>query len=253
VQYLLSTQAAAGFEYLEQTGSTNRDLLGRAAALPEFFVLATDFQTAGRGRLDRSWEAAPGSSIMASVLLRPEFTNPSGIGWLSLLTALAITKAVAGYGLAAKVKWPNDVLVSGKKLSGILAEASEDLSVVVVGFGINVSQTKDQLATEFATSLAIETGREIDRDQLLADVITNMRSLYSELSSASGDAELSGLRRELIEVSATINHQVAVEFPGGAKAHGKALDIDLSGRLVVQTPTETLTVSAGDVLHLRAN
>jgi BirA family transcriptional regulator, biotin operon repressor / biotin---[acetyl-CoA-carboxylase] ligase len=253
VQYLLSTQAAAGFEYLEQTGSTNRDLLERAASLPEFFVLATDFQTAGRGRLDRSWEAAPGSSIMASVLLRPEFTNPTGIGWLSLLTALAITKAVAGHGLAAKVKWPNDVLVSGKKLSGILAEASEDLSVVVVGFGINVSQSSDQLPVETATSMKIETGSAIDRDQLLADVISNIRSLYSSLTSASGDAELSGLRKSLIEVSATIDQQVVVEFPGGAKAYGKALDIDLSGRLVVQTSTETLTVSAGDVLHLRSN
>jgi BirA family transcriptional regulator, biotin operon repressor / biotin---[acetyl-CoA-carboxylase] ligase len=119
MEYLLSAQAAAGFEYLEQTGSTNKDLLARSEGLPEFFVLATDFQTAGKGRMDRSWEANSGSSVMASILLRPQFTQSSGIGWLSLLTALAITRAISDLGLAPKIKWPNDVLIAEKKVSGI--------------------------------------------------------------------------------------------------------------------------------------
>lgn len=251
MEYLLSRQAAAGFEFLEQTGSTNRDLLDKAASHPEFFVLATDFQTAGRGRMDRSWEAFAGSSIMASILLRPKFQDSAGVAWLSLLTALAITKSLEKNGLKALVKWPNDVLVSGNKISGILAEASEDLSHVVVGFGINVSQDPSQLPVESATSLAIETESPVDKDQLLADVITNLRELYQELQLSEGDAEASGLRQGLIEVSATIGQQVAVEFPNGTKAFGKAVDIDSTGRLLVQTANGTLAVSAGDVLHLR--
>jgi BirA family biotin operon repressor/biotin-[acetyl-CoA-carboxylase] ligase len=251
MEYLLSAQEATGFEYLEQTGSTNRDLLAKAEGLPEFYVLTTDFQTAGKGRMDRSWEANPGSSVMASVLLRPSFTESSGIGWLSLMTALAISQAISELGPIPKIKWPNDVLVADKKLSGILAEASADLSCVVVGFGINVNQTKAQLPVETATSLFIETGRSSDRDQLLAAVIKNLRQLYLELTAASGDATISGLREAILKISATVGQQVSVEFPDGEKAFGKAQDIDAVGRLVVETSSETLTVSAGDVLHLR--
>jgi BirA family biotin operon repressor/biotin-[acetyl-CoA-carboxylase] ligase len=251
VEYLLSIQEAAGFEYLEQTGSTNRDLLAKAEGLPEFYVLATDFQTAGKGRMDRSWEASPGSSVMASVLLRPSFTESSGIGWLSLMTALAISQAISALGQEARIKWPNDVLIQDKKVSGILAEAANDLSSVVIGFGINVNQTATELPVETATSLLVETGGSIDRDQLLAAVIQNLKKLYFELSASGGDAEASGLREAILRSSATIGQQVTVEFPDGKKAFGLAKQIDSTGRLVVETSSETLTVSAGDVLHLR--
>ena len=251
MEYLLSAQAAAGFENLEQTGSTNKDLLARSEGLPEFFVLATDFQTAGKGRMDRTWEANAGSSVMASILLRPQFTQSSAIGWLSLLTALAITRAISDLGLEPKIKWPNDVLIAEKKVSGILAEVATDLSCVVIGFGINVNQSANQLPVDTATSLSIESAGAVDRDQLLATVIENIRSLYLELSSAGGDATVSGLRQAILELSATVGSQVSVEFPDGKKAFGLAKDIDETGRLVVTTQTETLSVSAGDVLHLR--
>ena len=251
MEYLLSAQVAAGFEYLEQTGSTNKDLLSRAEGLPEFYVLATDFQTAGKGRMDRSWEASPGSSVMASILLRPRFSQSSGIGWLSLLTALAITRAVSDLGLAPKIKWPNDVLIGEKKVSGILAEAATDLSCVVIGFGINVNQSTKQLPVDSATSLLLENAGSVNRDQLLAAVIENIKQLYVDLSSASGDAQVSGLRKAILEISATVGNQVSVEFPDGRKVLGLAKDIDKTGRLVVVTQNETLSVSAGDVLHLR--
>ncbi|CAB4624155.1 unannotated protein [freshwater metagenome] len=251
MEYLLSAQAATGFEFLEQTGSTNRDLLDRAESCPEFYVLATNFQTAGRGRMDRAWEAAPKSSVMASMLLRPRFADSAGVGWLSLLAALAIHQALGNFGVESSIKWPNDVLIEDKKISGILAEASSDLSSVVIGFGINVTQSANQLPVAAATSLFIITGKEIDRDQLLATVIENLKDLYEKFSEAGGNADASGLRSELIRVSATIGQQVSVEFPDGTKALGLAIDIDSSGRLVVQTQIETLSVSAGDVLHLR--
>jgi BirA family biotin operon repressor/biotin-[acetyl-CoA-carboxylase] ligase len=151
------------------------------------------------------------------------------------------------------VKWPNDVLIDGKKVSGILAEASADLSTVVLGFGINVSQTEAELPVDTATSLSIALGKQIARDELLAKVIKNIRSLYTELDLASGSAEASGLRRELVEVSATIGQKVSVEFPDQTKAFGMAKDIDPTGRLVIESNAETLSVSAGDVLHLRSN
>jgi len=252
MEYLLSRQAAKGFDYLEQTGSTNRDLLERAGACEEFHVLATNFQSAGRGRMDRRWEAKPGSSVMASILLRPSFLEPEGIGWLSLLAALAINQALESFGISPKVKWPNDVLVEGKKISGILAEVSPDLSTVVLGFGINVSQGESDLPVETATSLSIATGRQIDRDELLSKVIKNITLLYAELALAKGNAEVSGLRKALLQASATVGQQVAVEFPDNTKVFGLAKDIDPGGRLVVATSTETLSVSAGDVLHLRS-
>jgi BirA family biotin operon repressor/biotin-[acetyl-CoA-carboxylase] ligase len=251
MEYLLSAQAAAGFEYLEQTGSTNKDLLSKAEGLPEFYVLATDFQTAGKGRMDRSWEASPGSSVMASILLRPQFTQSSGIGWLSLLTALAITRAISDLGLAPKIKWPNDVLIAEKKVSGILAEAAINLSSVVIGFGININQSRQELPVDTATSLSLENVGAVDRDQLLAAVIENIKQLYLELSDAGGDATASGLRKAILEMSATVGSEVSVEFPDGNKAFGLASDIDETGRLVVVTQNETLSVSSGDVLHLR--
>jgi BirA family transcriptional regulator, biotin operon repressor / biotin---[acetyl-CoA-carboxylase] ligase len=253
MEYLLSMQAANGFEHLNETGSTNRDLLDRAEACQEFHVLTTDFQSAGRGRMDRRWEAEAGSSVMASILLRPRFKGQEGIGWLSLLAALAISQAIKSLGVESRVKWPNDVLIGGKKVSGILAEASPDLSTVVLGFGINVSQGEQDLPVETATSLLIESGKKIDRDELLAAVIRNIRSLYEELGSADGNAEASGLREKLLGVSATVGQRVSVEFPDNTKAFGLARDIDSTGRLVVETSSETLSVSAGDVLHLRSN
>jgi BirA family transcriptional regulator, biotin operon repressor / biotin---[acetyl-CoA-carboxylase] ligase len=252
MEYPLSAQIAAGFEYLEQTGSSNQDLLEKANTLPEFYVLATDFQTAGRGRMQRSWEAAAGSSIMASILLRPRFSNPSGIGWLSLMAALAIGRSLESTGVDCSIKWPNDVLISDKKVSGILAEASSNLDEVVIGFGINVFQAKNELPFDQATSLAIETNVAVSRDQLLASVIQNIKDLYQQLSAFDGDAEGSGLRTQLIKASATIGNQVSVQLPGEKKIIGFAKDIDSAGRLVLVSNDQTLTVSAGDVIHLRS-
>ena len=252
MEYPRTAKVASGFEYLEQTGSSNQDLLEKAASLPEFYVLATNFQTAGRGRMQRSWEAAAGSSIMASILLRPRFINRSGIGWLSLLAALSISRSLESVGVKCSIKWPNDVLISGKKVSGILAESSSNLEEVVIGFGINVFQSSNELSFDQATSLAIETNLDLDRDELLATVIQNIKDLYQQLSAFDGDAEASGLRAQLIESSATIGNQVSVQLPGEKKIIGIAKDIDATGRLVVVSNEETFAVSAGDVIHLRS-
>ena len=254
MEYLLSVQAASGFTYQPVTGSSNKDLLEKAKAedLPEFYVMATDYQLAGRGRLERRWEAAPGSSVMASILLRPDFRDPNALGWLSLLAAIAIAQSLKELEIQAQIKWPNDVLIADKKVSGILAEASQDLSSVVVGFGINVLQQPNQLPFETATSLLAATGNLFDRDQILASVITNLRALYLALAETGGDALQSGIRELALDFSATTGKKVRIIYPDESEATGEAIDIDHSGRLVVRTSKETLSVSAGDVLHLRS-
>jgi BirA family biotin operon repressor/biotin-[acetyl-CoA-carboxylase] ligase len=253
MEYPKTSLVANGLLALTETGSTNQDLLALAASNqhPEFFTLITEFQTAGRGRLDRKWQAASGSSVMASVLLRPSFKDDSAIGWLSLMMAEAIKTALAEVGIESKIKWPNDVLVKGQKISGILAEANSDLSAVVVGFGINVNQSAEELPTGSATSLLVEGATNLERDSLLARTISCFQQLYLDFVEAGGNALASGLRARIIEASATIGELVEVLFPDASSAVGEAIGIDEGGRLQVVTSTKTLTVSAGDVLHLR--
>jgi BirA family biotin operon repressor/biotin-[acetyl-CoA-carboxylase] ligase len=253
MDYPKTSLVASGLLALAETGSTNHDLLALAASdqHPEFFTLITEFQTAGRGRLNRKWQAATGSSVMASVLVRPSFKNDSAIGWLSLMMAEAVKSALAEVGIESKIKWPNDVLVKGQKISGILAEANSDLSAVVVGFGINVNQSAQELPTGSATSLLVEGATSLDRDSLLAQTLSHFQQLYLDFVEAGGDALASGLRAKIIESSATIGELVEVSFPDGSSAVGEAIGIDEGGRLQVLSSTKTLTVSAGDVLHLR--
>jgi BirA family biotin operon repressor/biotin-[acetyl-CoA-carboxylase] ligase len=144
------------------------------------------------------------------------------------------------------------VLISGSKVSGVLAEVSQDLSSVVVGFGINVSQEAKDLPVQNATSLLLAGASSLDRDSILASTLKNLRVLYSELVAAGGDAQVCGLRQQLLESSATIGQLVEVMFKDQESVMGRAVDIDDTGRLVVKTQTQTLVVSAGDILHLRA-
>ena len=254
MEYPKTSLVANGLLAVPETGSTNQDLLAKAQSdnFPEFFTLVTEFQTAGRGRLDRKWQAAPGSSVMASVLLRPSFKEQSGIGWLSLMMAEAIKTALAELGVRSKVKWPNDVLVDGLKISGVLAEANSDLSALVIGFGINVNQTAEDLPTSSSTSLSLSEASSLDRDELLAQTLSHFRDLYMELTEADGNAMVSGLRERITKASSTVGQLVEVSFPDGTSVVGEAINIDESGRLQVRTSGKTLTVSAGDVLHLRA-
>jgi BirA family biotin operon repressor/biotin-[acetyl-CoA-carboxylase] ligase len=253
MDYPKTSLVASGLLALAETGSTNHDLLALAASdqHPEFFTLITEFQTAGRGRLNRKWQAATGSSVMASVLVRPSFKNDSAIGWLSLMMAEAVKSALAEVGIESKIKWPNDVLVKGQKISGILAEANSDLSAVVVGFGINVNQSAQELPTGSATSLLIEGATNLDRDSLLARILSHFQQLYLDHAETGGDAVASGLRARIIEASSTIGELVEVLFPDGSSVVGEATGIDQGGRLQVLSATKTLSVSAGDVLHLR--
>jgi BirA family transcriptional regulator, biotin operon repressor / biotin---[acetyl-CoA-carboxylase] ligase len=231
-----------------QTGSTNADVLEEArAGADEGLVLVAEEQTAGRGRLGRAWSAPPRAGLIFSVLLRPAAVPPARLGWLPLLTGVAVARAVRDQaGVPAGLKWPNDVLVGERKLAGILAEAHGD--AVVVGVGLNITLSRPELPVPAATSLLIEDAASTDRAALLAAVLTGLARRYQAWRT---DPDGTELRADYLRWSATVGREVRVELPGGARLSGTAEDVDEVGRLVVRTPDNLVRVGAGDVVHVR--
>jgi BirA family biotin operon repressor/biotin-[acetyl-CoA-carboxylase] ligase len=267
-------------EVVPVTGSTNADLLARAAAgEPEGAVLVAEQQNAGRGRLGRAWVSPPRAALTFSVLLRPAAVPRALLGWLPLLAGVAVAAAVRDVAAVdAQLKWPNDVLVgpagvpaggSGpaaaggqgsrvvppRKVGGILAEAAGE--AVVIGIGLNVSTGPAELPPPGpgalpATSLRLQGSPDPDRDRLLAGILAGLERRYRTWSRVSGDPERSGLRAEYTGLCATLGRRVRVELPGGRLLDGLAAGVDADGRLLVSMPRDPdLAVAAGDIVHLR--
>lgn len=252
---------------VESTGSTNADLLARAAADPESGegqVLVAEEQTAGRGRLGRTWTSVPGAALTFSVLLRPVTVPAAGRGWLALLAGVAVASAVRSVtgngvdngGVGAVLKWPNDVLVGDRKLAGILAEQSPDASAVVIGMGLNVGTPPEALPVSPAglpaTSLLVE-GASVSREALLIAILRQLERWYVAFR-ADPDAARTGLRDAYRPLCTTLGQTVRVELPVGRVMTGTARDIDHDGRLLIaDKPGGPLrALSAGDVVHVRA-
>lgn len=233
-------------ETVAQTGSTNDDVLARAeAGEPEGLVLVAAHQTGGHGRFDRVWLDEPGAGVALSVLLRP--SRPlAGWGWLPLLTGMAV---VRGLREACPVldgrlglKWPNDVLVDGAKCCGILA--ASDLRAAVVGIGINLAQTADQLPAG-ATSLAM-AGAQAGVTAVVAAVLAQLDALVARWEAGES------LRGEYRDVSDTLGRDVRVQISARTGVEGRAVDIAEDGALVVELPDGSeRSFAAGDVVHLR--
>jgi BirA family transcriptional regulator, biotin operon repressor / biotin---[acetyl-CoA-carboxylase] ligase len=244
-------------EVTDVTGSTNADLMARAArGEPEGLVLAAEEQRAGRGRLGRAWVSPPRAALTFSVLLRPAAVPRARLGWLPLLAGVTVATAVrAVAAVDAELKWPNDVLAGPRKLAGILAETAGE--AVVVGIGVNVSTGPAELPPPgpgglAATSLAIEGAASTDRTALLAEILAGLERRYRGWCQVFGDSERSGLRAEYIGLCATLGRRVRVELPGGRLLDGLASDLDADGRLLVSVPPDAdLPVAAGDIVHLR--
>jgi len=251
-----ASAVAARLEVLERTGSTNADLVAGigadAAQWPHLAVVVTDDQTAGRGRLGRSWTAPPGASLAISVALDVSALPPTAIGWIPLLAGVAMADAVAAQleGHGVRVKWPNDVLVDGLKICGILAEAVPDVGVVVLGAGVNTAMVQADLPVPTAVSFAA-IGRDADVDRLLADYLTGVRDLFAALVAAGGDAEAAGVRAAVADHCATLGSRVRVSLPGGGILDGVAERLGAGGELIVRTADGETAVSAGDVVHVR--
>ena len=252
----LADVSAAGLwtsvEVVPRTDSTNAELLRRGG--PEGQVLVAEEQTAGRGRMGRSWVSQPGAALMFSFLLRPAAVPPGRRGWLPLLTGVAAVAAVRGVcGLDATLKWPNDVLIDGRKLAGILAEQSGDF--VVIGIGLNVATTPDALPSGAGglrgTSLAIE-GADVSREVLLAEFLRQFERWYLAFRE-DPSPERVGLFAEYRRLCSTLGQAVRVELPGMRTLSGLAEDIDQDGRLLVREPgaPAPVPISAGDVIHVR--
>jgi BirA family biotin operon repressor/biotin-[acetyl-CoA-carboxylase] ligase len=237
-------------EVLGEIGSTNDRIMaaGRDGA-PEGLAVIADRQTAGRGRLGRSWASPPGVGLYTSILLRP--TLPTGqVPLLTLVAGLAVAEAIENVtGLAPRLKWPNDLLVDGKKVGGILTETASvesRVSYVAVGIGINVRQEAQDLPEEFratATSLRLATGREVPRGNLAAEIYNGLDGWYQEFLAGRLETILAGGR----ERSAILGSPVDV-LAGDERWSGLAEDLDADGALLVRKENGTVRrVVAGDV------
>jgi BirA family transcriptional regulator, biotin operon repressor / biotin---[acetyl-CoA-carboxylase] ligase len=240
VEPLLGGRFGHPYRFVPSCPST-QDLL-RPDDDPEGAAVAADEQTAGRGRRGRRWEAPPEKAILCSVLLRP----PPGrrLPELSLVAGLAVVDAVeAALGLGAEIKWPNDVLVSREKVSGVLAEARE--GVVVVGIGLNVNQRRDELPPTPITpaaSLLIVDGVERARAPILAHVLARLERRYEQWRAGGIDALSDDLgRRDFLR-----GRRVTVDGLAGT-----ALAIDRLGRLEVDVDGERRAIESGEVAYER--
>ncbi len=279
MEFPLSRDTGARFEYLAEAGSTNDVLVAQAtgadaAAWPDLSVVVTDNQTRGRGRLGRTWLAPTGKSLAVSVLLRPVHAGaPLAVdhfGWFPLLAGTAMTRAVREVVDASMtpavdtpdegnpvhevtLKWPNDVLIDGYKVSGILSELLPDATGLVIGTGLNVSLDEHDLPTLTSTSLLLVTGSAPNADAVLARYLTELYGLTAAFVAAGGDPVRSGLLQAVRGVCGTLGTPVRVELPGGSDLVGTAVDLDKDGRLIVENQSngELQAVAAGDVTHLR--
>ena len=258
---------------MSHAGSTNDELvaLARAGSLddvPDFTVVATDDQRSGRGRLGRAWVSPPGACLAASVLVRPSAPSgraltPAAWGWFPLIAGLAMTRAIAQILPRAEsvgVKWPNDVLIEGRKVCGILCELVTDASgaqAVVIGSGVNLTLSQEDLPVETATSLLLVGARATDVDTVLSTYLTHLRRLVRVFESAEGDARSSGIHDEVSRVCETLGRRIRIELPDTSVVTGTAESLDDQGQLclTLDTPAqragETFVVGVGDVTHVR--
>ena len=239
-------------DIVETTGSTNADLLTRHSAGEDIdgAVLIAEHQSAGRGRNGRAWSTPPRSQIALSVGIAARDVPTTAWGWVPLLTGVAVVEAVrATSGVEANLKWPNDVLVGEGKLAGILAEVAAPDPVIVVGLGLNVTLTAEEAPDPRATSLLMLGSTMLDRSALLGAVLAELTVRIDRWRSAGGpDATLvADYRRR----SVTLGTRVRALLPGDREIIGVATDLDESGQLSIDTGAHTVTVSAGDITHLR--
>ena len=237
------------------TGSTNADLatLGRHGAEPGALLVA-EHQRQGRGRLGRTWQAPERAAVMFSVLLQPARVPSARWPWLPLLTGVAVAEALwRAARVDARLKWPNDVLIDGRKVAGILVERidpGDRPPLAVVGVGVNVSNTAAELPTADSSSLALVGASTLDRSVILRTVCRTLESLYLAWCDQEGDPE-AGLADSYRRRCSTLDVDVCIELPGHESVTGRAVDVDLNGRLVVAGATGRVALSAGDVMHVR--
>jgi BirA family biotin operon repressor/biotin-[acetyl-CoA-carboxylase] ligase len=237
--------------FFDELGSTNSELVEDArAGAPEGLVIVADHQTAGRGRLGRTWSAEPGTALLVSALLRPPLPI-SEVPVVLMAAGLAACDGVeAAAGFRPKLKWPNDLVVGDRKLAGLLTESTPgEITAVILGLGVNVTAAAypEELAAD-ATSCEEEAGRPVDRAELLVAFLTALEARYSAVLVKGGRETT--MQRYRVD-SATIGRRVRVELPGQV-LEGTADRVAWNGQLIVVDDNGGQhVVNAGDVKHLR--
>ena len=240
--------------------------MARAAELAEAgadegAMVVADAQSAGRGRLGRTWLAAPGTSLLVTVVLRPRLA-PARAWLVTAAAGVALTDATRdllagtlGTSVSINLKWPNDLEVGGRKAAGMLAEARSDrgrLEWVLLGLGVNVGQGLDDFPADLAgraTSLSLAVGGPVDRVALLAGWAERFASGYRALAAGAAGPTLAAYSARL----ATLGREVRAELLGGERVTGVAVGLGANGGLLIRTPTGgEVEVASGDVEHLRA-
>src|SRR5271155_1928 len=239
-------------DVVTETGSTNADLIALAERGVDIdgSVLLAEYQTAGRGRHGRHWAAPPRAQIALSVGVGAASVPRSAWGWLPLATGVAVADALTAVcGVAAGLQWPNDVLVDGGKLAGILAEVTAPTPVIVLGLGLNVTLTADEAPDPAATSLLM-LGSSVTGRNMLARRILRELALRIDAWRTAGGAD-PALIADYQRYSLTLGSRVRAALPGDREVVGIAAAVDETGRLRVDTGGQTVAISAGDITHLR--
>ena len=228
---------------VEVTGSTQDDiaLLVANNKATSGEVLATEYQTAGRGRLERKFDAPASSALMFSFYIEPS-REKSDWSFLTLLTGLSAVFTLTQLDPAStpNLKWPNDILLGDGKVGGIIAQATGN--GVIIGLGINVGMTKEELPVSHATSLALNQFSHLDRNLILSSFLTTFEELFERWQSGED------LRHLYTEVCATIGNEIRIDLPGGTHKNGKAIGITPAGELILEDGSR---VTVGDIVHLR--
>lgn len=232
--------------YHRETDSTNDAARSMAQSCSDGTVVLAEMQTAGRGRLDRPWSSPPGG-IWMSLILKPGIPL-SQVYRINMAVSVAVVRAIEGlYGLEARIKWPNDLLINGRKLCGILMEISAEmdrLDYVLVGIGINANVDVSCFPKEWnATSLSKETGHDVSRMELIRRIIQEIEDAYDKMDSSE-------IFREWCNASATIGRHVRIASQSG-DIEGAAVALSEDGALCLETKNGTLRILAGDCIHLR--
>lgn len=226
---------------VDLTTSTQADLAEKISAGDAHSgdVIVANFQSAGRGRLDRTFSAPASTALLFSLHLTPQ-RSPTEWGFLPLLVGLSVAETLNSVNAGISIKWPNDLLINNKKVGGIISTIHGD--GVIIGIGINVSMSAQELPMESATSLGLAGVSLLDRNLLLSKILNSL-----ETDFIRWDLGQSFLDRYL-DLSATIVRNVRIELPGGREIVAKAISIDEQGQLNLD---DGQVISVGDVIHLR--
>lgn len=233
--YLGTNFIGRNIYYFHTINSTNSKGKDMAYEEKEGTLLLAEEQREGKGRLGRNWISPKGKGIWMSIILKPK-VDPMKVARITLLGAAAVHKGLEDMGIKSQIKWPNDILINGKKICGILTEMSGELNLinyVIMGIGINVNLDEENIPEDLkdkATSIKICQGEEINRKQLLANILNEFERLYIDFIDKGSTSEAIKICREN---SSLIGKEVKV-IRGDEVRLGKALDINEEGELVVE-------------------